>query len=117
MSETYAGERPVHEFTVPASIGGTSYQTIGIVELTPEEEIRAAARAGHERYRLAMELSKQSLFMINGSRVREADGTLDRAWAGMPPKLRTLIASAYAEVHSPSDSELSSFLAGRTVRA
>jgi hypothetical protein len=109
--------RVVYEYDVPASIGGDEIKTVGVVELTAEEELQATRRARGDSIRLAFELAKTSLHEVNGERLNHSDGTADRQWNAMPPKLRNLVLQAYSELHSPEDDAAVLFKASRKIKA
>lgn len=109
--------RVVYEYDVPKSIGGENMTTIGVVELTAEEELMATRRARGDSIRLAFELAKTSLYEVNGERISHADGSIDKVWNEMPPKLRNLALQAFTELHSPDDDATSGFKASRRIKA
>jgi hypothetical protein len=117
--------RPIYRYKVPASLkdiaGGVV--ELGFKELNPDEELMATKRCGNQPIRLAFEQARESLCEFgqqgpNGivrTAVRTGDGTSDRLWMKMHPKLRTLCITAYAELHNPKDSEAADFLESREV--
>lgn len=112
-----AGSRVVYEYDVPAEYAGLrEIKTIGLVELTAEEEMQATRRARGDGIRLAFELSKQSLHEVNGEKINHSDGSGDRLWNEMPPKVRNLVLRAYTELHSPDDEATMGFTASRRVK-
>ncbi len=88
-------------------------KSIGMIELTAEEELMATKRAHNDPIRLAYELSKEALREVDGRAMSTGNGTADRAWNGMHPKIRTLVVSAYGQLHSPEEQDLTSFLASQ----
>lgn len=118
-------DRPVTVFTVPAalrSVGRVQVEEIGIVELDTDEEMMATKRSRNDPVRLAFELARESLRWVkktgaaSGQAVTTADGSGDAVWAGVHPKVRQLIVTAYGVVHNPTDNELALFLASRQVQ-
>jgi len=107
--------RPVYVYEVPENVGG-DVTVVGLVELTAEEEVLATKRAKNDPIRLAYELAKQCLVEVNGQPVKLADGSADTAWGKMNPKVRNLVLSAYAELHSPPEGAAEDFLRSRQVR-
>ncbi len=105
--------RVIHRFNVPASIPG-DIRSLGLVEITAEEELRAEQRCKGASDKRAQEMAKQALVEINGEPVGFADGSVDKAWNEMPPKVRTLLASAWVRLHLANDDEVESFFASRT---
>lgn len=108
--------RAVHTYEVPAIIEG-DVRTVGLVELTADEELMATKRSRADNVRLAYELAKQSLVEINGQQVTTADGSSDKAWTTMPPKVRNLVLQAYADLHAPPEGAIEGFLQTRQSRA
>jgi hypothetical protein len=107
--------RPVHTFQIPESIAdGTT--SIGMVELTAHEEIMAAKRAGSDAFRLAYELTKQSLAEVNGQPVSLADGSADTAFDKMGPKVRSLVIQGYTRLHAAGEDVAEGFLQSMQVR-
>lgn len=108
--------RVVYEYDVPASIGGEEIKSVGVVELSAEEELQATRRARGDAIRLAFELAKTSLHEVNGVKLNHADGSADKTWNDMPPKLRNLVLQAYTELHSPEDDAALVFKASRKIK-
>lgn len=109
--------RAIHEFEVPEQYQGEAQiKTVGLVELTIMEERDAAKRSGTNQMDLAFELWKQAIGEINGAPVSLADGSTDIAVNKMSPQLRALIMTAYIEVNTPKDKEISNFLKGRKIK-
>jgi len=119
--------RTLYRYKIPTSLHlhGGGIVELGFVELTPDEELMAAKRAG-QPMRLAFEMAMESMREVgmsglNGvvkrSKLSTGDGTADRVWHQMHPKLRTLAVTAYGELHNPKDSEAASFLESREVSA
>ena len=105
---------------VPQNKGVTH---LGIYEITTGEELMATKRAGGNPIRLAYELSLEALRFVgtadaNGAvtwtPVNTGDGSADRAYAQLHPKVRNLLMSAYNELHSTKEEEVGSFLGSRT---
>ncbi len=105
--------RVIHRFTIPDSIPG-DVRTIGLVEITAEEELRVEQRCKGAADKRAQEMAKQSIAEINGQPVTFADGSLDKAWHNMHPKVRVLVASAWVRLHLANDEEVESFFGSRT---
>jgi hypothetical protein len=107
--------RTVHTFTLPDSVLG-EVRSVGLVELTAEEELMATKRARGDHFRLAYELAKQALATVNGARVGVADGSADAAWQGMHPKVRNMVLAAYMQLHTPDEGSTADFLKTVTVQ-
>ena len=112
-----AGKRPstVHSFNFPESIPG-DIRSVGIKELTAQEELAASKRASGDPFRIAYESAKQALVEINGEKVSLANGSADKAWAEMHPKVRELVVLAHRKIHSASDEETDGFFKSGSVR-
>lgn len=106
-------DRVIHRFEIPASIPG-DVRSLGLVEITAQEELHAEQRCKGSPDKRAAEMAKSALVEVNGQRVQFADGSVDRAWNNLHPKVRTLIASAWVKLHLASDDEVDSFFASRT---
>lgn len=111
-------DREVHTFEIPPGMCGPEYKSVSLLELTADEELLAAKRSKDSSgaLRLGYELAKQSLCEVNEQPVSLNDGTADRAWNHMPPKVRSLVVQAYAELHSPPEEATDAFLKSRQVR-
>lgn len=107
-------DRVVYRFTVPESIKG-DIRSIGMVEMTADEEIGVEARCKGASERRAAEIAKASIWELNGQRVHNADGTIDKAWNTMSPKLRTLVNREWVRIHIADDAESESFSKSMTV--
>ncbi len=108
--------RPVHTFTFPPSVSTDEVQSVGISELTSNEEIQATKRVGTDQARLPYELSLQCLAEVNGKPVSLGDGSADTAWKAMSSKQRTLMIAAYSEVNAPEQEDLSGFIKSQQVK-
>jgi hypothetical protein len=106
-------DRTIHTFTIPASLAHHDTKTVGLVELSTEEEMMAQKRAPNDVARMTYELTKASLREVNGKRVSLGDGSADRAWSSMHPKVRTLVVTAYNNLHNPSPDESRDFFSSR----
>lgn len=109
--------RAVNLFDVPNDIAESSgVLQVGMVTLTAEEELLCFKRAKGENAKLAMELSKASLVEADGKPLSHVDGSIDSFWKDLDPKLRQLILTAYADLHSAGDENQESFLKSRKIR-
>lgn len=112
-----AEPRVVNEFDVPRELCGRDGATIGVVELTPDEELMASRRSGGDQMALAIELAKGALAEVDGKPVTLGDGTTDTAWNQFPAAVRALVVTAYAEVNTPSQKVVQGFIKSRRVKA
>ena len=113
--------RVVYEYTVPARLkeqhDGSIIETVGIVQLQAQEEIIAGKEAGADPTKLAWSLAKRCLWTVNGERVKDSDGSRDKFWNTMAPKLRSLCLTAYNDQHSPEPEDADAFLGSCAVTA
>lgn len=106
--------RTKYTYNVPPT-AEVATQTVTLVELTAEEEMMATRRARSDQIRLVFELVKASLIAIDGVELKSTDGSLDRVWDKLHPKVRSFIMQAYNQVHAPRDEDVTTFLASRQV--
>ncbi len=107
-------DRVVFRFTVPESIKG-EIRSIGLVELTADEEIAVESRCKQVPEKRAAEIAKAAVWEINGKRIHNGAGELDKAWNEAPAKLRSLVMRAWIKLHAAEDAEVASFEASMTV--
>jgi len=110
-----AQARPIYRYDIPSPLAAAGVSKVGLVQLTSSEELQATKRARNDTHRLAYELAKQSLVEVNGDRVSSADGSVDTAWDQMPPKVRTLVMTAYGNLHAPEEADIDAFLKSQRV--
>jgi len=109
-------DRVVHIFKIPEAIAAHGVKEIGLVELTMEEELLATKRARGDAVRLAYEYSKECLRLVDGQVVRTSDGSADRVWATLHPKVRQLVMRGYGLLHQPQGDEDAAFLESHEAR-
>lgn len=110
--------RAVNVFDVPDDVIaeiGDAVRNVSVFELTVGEELMATRRAGGDSIRLAWELAHQSLAAVNGAAVSLVDGSSDKAWQALHPKLRQFVVTAYAKVHTPTEDQTRRFLQSRRI--
>jgi hypothetical protein len=109
--------RTLNVFEIPADVaqGEMPIQSIGLHELTADEEIQAAQRSRGDSFQLAAELTKQALVEVNGKPVSLGDGSVDSAFNRMGSQIRNLVMEAYSNIHSPPQGAAKSFLRTRKV--
>lgn len=112
--------RVVFEYDLPLELVEVSsgIASVGIAELTADEELQASRRTRGDSLRLTFELARESLVTValaNGARQRVSlvDGTADTAWNKLHPKARQLVAQAYVEVNNPTQDQAASFRESR----
>lgn len=119
-----AGARPLNLFSVPATLAKeTGVLQIGLVALTPQEEMDGFQRAGGagRPAALAAQQVMTSLREITTAKAgRQAlsltDGTADSFWSQADPRIRNLAMLAFADVHHVKEEDEASFLQSRQVR-
>ena len=109
-------DRAVHIFKIPESLAQHGVSEIGLVEMTMAEELLATRRSRGDAGRLAYEYAKECLRVVDGKVIRTSDGSADRAWASLHPKVRQLVIRAYGVMHQPKAEEDSAFLESHEVR-
>lgn len=101
-------DRVVYRFDVPASIPG-EIRSIGMVELTADEEVGIEVRCKNYPEKRAVEIAKAAIWEVNGQRITNGAGELDKAWNEMSPKLRSLVNRMWIKLHIADDSEAAFF--------
>jgi hypothetical protein len=111
--------RPVYTYQIPAKLAAEAeIASVTIVHLTAAEELAAAKRAGGtDAMRLAQELAKACLHGLNGKTLSAVNNEKEAAWHKLHPKIRSLVLSAYAKLHSPDNQDVDSFLASEVIEA
>lgn len=106
--------RTKYTYNIPtgAEVPTTS---VTLVELTAEEEMMATKRSRNDPIRLAFELAKSSLINVDGVVLGAGDGSLDRVWEKLHPKVRSFVMQAFNQIHAPREEDVSTFLASRQV--
>lgn len=115
LPEYTPAKRLVHRYKMPAKLAAESgIESVGIQELTGNDENMAYKRAtgGADS---ALHLAQASLVEINGKPVSLTDGSVDKAWNTMHPKVRVLVTRAYNAVNNPNQGELEDFLESHAV--
>ena len=109
-------DRPLYRFDIPGSILAIQpIKQVGLVQINSSEEIRATKRARNDSHQMAYSLAKQSLVEVDGKPVSEGDGSADKVWDAMHPKVRVLVVTAYGELHTPEDEDIKDFLKSQKV--
>lgn len=113
---TRLNDRVIHSFKIPESLASYGVKEIGLVELTMEEELLATRRSRGDAVRLAYEYAKECLRVVDGKTVRTIDGSADKVWSAMHPKVRQLVIRAYGLLHQPKAEEDSAFLESHEIK-
>lgn len=101
-------ERVVYRFSVPESIV-SDVRSLGMVEMTADEEVQIELRCKNTPEKRAVEIAKASIVEINGKRVHNGAGEVDKAWNEMSPKVRSLVNRMWVKLHLANDEEVASF--------
>lgn len=115
MEEAATKTVAVLEYDVPPEIGN-GVTTIGLRELTAQDELMSSRRAAGDSFQLAYELAKSSLAEVNEKKVSLADGSTDKAWDTFNSQLRQLVLTAYAEIHNVDEKKTKDFLKSKRVK-
>ena len=107
---------PVYVFTVPEDVEANGVSSVGLRELTAQDELMCAKRAGGDSIRLAFEMAKQALAEVNEKKVSLVDGSADKAWDSFSSQIRQLVLTAYAEIHNVDEAKTKNFLKSRQVK-
>ena len=108
-------ERTLHKYQVPERMWELGVKEIGLVELTANEELMASKRTRTDLTRLGFELAKESLRFVDGKKLLTADGSADRGWDVIHPKIRNLVIQAYGDIHQPKSEDVAGFLQSHKV--
>lgn len=108
-------ERVVYTFTIPESIAG-EVRSVGLVELTSNEEIAVESRCKGNPEKRAIEIVKSTVWEVNGQRIHNGAGELDKLWNNLSPKVRSLLNRAWIKLHAADDAESESFEKSMTVK-
>ena len=107
--------RTVHTFTIPKGLA-TEVQTVGFHQLTTSEERQALKAASGDTAKAMYEQIKHSIAEVNGKPVSVADGSTDKVWETMDPRVRTLCMAAYQKLHIPENDAVEDFLKSQAHR-
>lgn len=116
--EKRASTRVVYTYKLPPKLAQLiGYDSVGVVELTPAEMLKAQARAGASNVAIAFELAKECWRKLGAVPLTTLDESADSVWGKDAPgyaKLRGLIVQAYQDVHNPTKEENEGFLASQS---
>lgn len=109
--------RMLYTYNVPEQLAQQcGVRTVGLVELTADEELRAARRASGDPYAFAIQALKESVRVVDGVALSTNDLSAEQFWArtnpGMP-RFRALVLAAYNTIHNPAKEDAALFLASR----
>lgn len=108
--------RQVHTFDFPKGVATADAKSVGIHEITADEEVMGTTRAKGNAARVGYELALQALAQVNGKPVNLADGSADKAWKVLSSKQRLLVVAAYNQVNAVEEDELQGFLKSQRVQ-
>lgn len=105
----------IFTYKLPKSVADRcKVETVGIRELTGQDEVDAGRRSRGDQAALAFELAKASLCRAGERAISLADATTDRFWNELGPQGRRLVITAYTRVNNPQDQEVTDFLSSAT---
>lgn len=108
--------RQIYVYDVPEEVRVNGITSMGVRELTIEEEKMVYRRVGSDIAAAVSELSKQALCEINDQKVSLADGSTDKAYESFSPQLRQLIVTAYTETNNAKEETIKKFQASRRIK-
>ena len=112
--------RAVNLFTIPEHLVEEGIDEIGMITMSADEELAAYKRSGGDTAKLATELVKTCLVEASAGGVPQklslADGSVDGFWKKLDPRVRQLVMTAYAELHTAKEEDAKSFTKSRRVR-
>lgn len=104
-------KRIARTYKVPAKDWPDGPKELTLVELTPDEELLALARAAGRPGARTQELVKQCVVGADAAVLSPADSSVDELWGKMPSRVRELVTAAYQRIHLPKEEEVDDFLA------
>lgn len=110
--------RTITRLTVPTRITsetGDATRTISVKLLTIGEEKMVADKSGESPASMAYAQATHALVAINDRPVSMADGSAERAFAAMHPRVRALITLAVQRMHGVAKEDVDSFLQSQVV--
>lgn len=115
QAESVVKDRTQFVFDIPKSMLKYGVEKVVVVEITTGEELMATKRARQDPIQLGFELAKESFrgVKFTGKRMKSintGDGSVEEAYAGMHPKVRQLVMTAYAKLHNNTDTDQKDFL-------
>lgn len=98
-------------FTIPKSVRTSAGdpQEVTLKELTADQQQEADRLALGNRIKLGNELSKASLYAVDGKRVDHGEFESDVYWNRWSAKVRQLVIAGYGKIHNTDDAEDQSF--------
>ena len=114
-----ANARPIYEYKLSAKLAGQCEhvkESVGLVKLTADEEMRAAERSGTNIGKLASELASACLKEVDGHELDVSKGEDVIVWNRMLPEIRSLVTTAYAKLHNAEPEEVADFLASVEIK-
>lgn len=110
-------KRILYEYQIPKQIAAEcGHVSFSMVRLSGEEEITAADAADNSRVRLQHMLCMYALKSVDGTPVNPSDGKLDEIFnAPDAARMRTLMISAYNDLHAVAKADMEALAKGRTV--
>ena len=114
LADLNKGPRIVRWYPIPESVQkftGCPYKYIGIQELLTSEESLVYTQAG-EASNVAARLLEMAFVGVDKVISTEQSGDRIRILSSLPPKVRSLVQSAFTSTHYASNDEVTAFLGG-----
>lgn len=108
--------RQVYVYDVPEENQYNGIVSLGVRELTIDEEKMVYRRIGSDIAAAASELSKQALCEVNDQKVSLADGSSDKAYESFTPQIRQMVLDAYTDTNNAKPETIKKFLASKRVK-
>lgn len=108
------GTRVIRWYPIPESVQkftGVPYKYVGIQELLTSEE-RLVYETASEASNVAALLLEKAFVGVDKVVSTEASGDRIRILSSLPPKIRSLVQSAFTSTHYASNDEVKGFLDG-----
>jgi hypothetical protein len=112
----------IHTYKLPEALrkspsGGDLPESIGLRELTADEELQAHKVGRFDNMKTQYDAVKRSIAEVDGKAASYADGGVDKLWEACGPKVRALLLEAYNRISSPTADEEKDFFKSEEVRA
>ena len=106
--------RPIYTYDIPESARSDEWQTVGLVEVTTNEE-RSVVKKAKRAEELGYALMQIALVQVNGQTINRTNGDMEQLWSDMPYTIRRCVMEAYNDIHTPKTKDVRGFLKSRKV--
>lgn len=96
---------------------GEPIRSIGLHELTPNEERMALKKAAGVPDMVAIEMCRMAIAEVNEKPIDRNKGEDDVLFVALGPRRRQLVMLLFGDMHAPSDKATASFFKTRRTRA